>query len=232
MPALFNEQDEVVLPEGVVAYYKSFGSTPNFDRNAIRPIPNGLEMLANQSVLHGGPWNFSVDPENRNGQTQIRIKLSFPTCLQVDAQNNPVLSSANNISHLSYANNSGATSGDCPSSHPYRIPQLSYNVRYQVPFNSGWYLASDTSAQTQGQSLHADYIAAWDETSMNRVVQCNREMRRECQFTAYEDGRQITRSQLPERFLSPEGARIYQSSFMLMGDTDRTPFGNQLGKMK
>lgn len=232
MPALFNEQDEVVLPEGVVAYYKSFGSTPGFDRNAIMPIPNGLQMLANRAVNNGGPWNFIVEPENRGGQSQIRIKLSFPTCLEVDARNTPVLASADNTSHLSYADTSGATSGDCPASHPYRIPQLQYNVRYDVPYDSGWYLSSDSDANTQGQSLHADYIAAWDDTSMNRLVQCNRESRRECQFLAYEDGQRIGRSQLPERFLSPDGATVYESSFQLDDSADRTPFGRTLGKMR
>jgi len=233
MPAMFNEQDEVVLPQGVVAYYKSFASTPGFDRNSIMPIPNGLQMLANASVNNSGPWNFVIEPENHNGQQLLRIKLLFPPCLQVDANANPVLSSPDNIAHLSYASGSGVNNADCPASHPYRIPQLSYNARYQIPFQSGWYLSSDSSATTQGQSLHADYIAAWDDSTMNRIVQCNRESRRECQFIGYdENGRSLTRSQLPERFLSPEGEIVYASSFNLSETTDRTPFGTRLKRHK
>ena len=229
MPAMFNEQDEVVLPQGVVAYYKSFASTPGFDRNSIMPIPNGLQMLANTSVNNSGPWNFVIEPENHNGQQLIRIKLLFPPCLQVDANANPVLSSTDNISHLSYASGSGENSADCPASHPYRIPQLSYNARYQIPMQSEWYLSSDHSAATQGQSLHADYIAAWDDTTMNRIVLCNRESRRECQFIGYdENGRSITRSQLPERFLSPDGEIVYATSFNLSETTDKTPFSTLL----
>jgi len=233
MPAMFNEQNEVVLPEGVVTYYKSFASTPGFDRNSIMPIPNGLQMLANASVKHSGPWNFIIEPENHNGQQLLRIKLLFPPCVQIDANANPVLSSADNISHLSYASGSGANSADCPASHPYRIPQLSYNARYRIPAQSGWYLSSDSSAATQGQSLHGDYIAAWDDTTMNRVVKCNRESRRECQFLGYdENGRPLTRTQLPERFLSPDGETVYASSFSLSETTDRTPFGTSLKRHK
>jgi len=229
MPAMFNEQHEVVLPESVVAYYKSFGSTPGFDRNSIMPIPNGLEMLANASVKHSGPWNFVIEPESHNGQQLLRIKLLFPQCLQVDTNGNPILSSPDNISHLSYSSGSGANSADCPVSHPYRIPQLSYNARYRIPVNSGWYLSSDASAETQGQSLHGDYIAAWDDTTMNRIVKCNRESRRECQFIGFdENGRPITRTQLPERFLSPDGEKVYATSFNLSETTDRTPFGKSL----
>ncbi len=229
MPAMFNEQHEVVLPESVVAYYKSFGSTSGFDRNSIMPIPNGLQMLANTSVLHSGPWNFAIEPENRNEQQLLRVKLLFPQCLQVDANANPVLSSVDNTSHLSYSNGSGENSADCPASHPYRIPQLSYNAIYRIPAQSGWYLSSDSSAATQGESLHADYIAAWDETTMNRIVQCNRESRRECQFIGYdENGRPVGRMQLPERFLSPDGENVYANSFSLSETTDRTPFGTSL----
>lgn len=233
MPAMFNERHEVVLPEGVVTYYKSFASTPGFDRNSIMPIPNGLQMLANASVKHSGSWNFIIQPENHNGQQLLRIKLLFPPCLQVDANGNPVLSSSDNISHLSYATGRGVNSADCPASHPYRIPQLSYNARYRIPAQSGWYLSSDSSAATQGQSLHGDYIAAWDDTTMNRIVKCNRETRSECQFIGYdENGRRLTRTQLPERFLSPDGEAVYDSSFSLSEKTDRTPFGTSLKRHK
>ncbi|MFK8080534.1 MAG: hypothetical protein AB8B97_09640, partial [Granulosicoccus sp.] len=67
---MFNEQNEAVVPENIFVYYKSFGSTPGFDRNTISPIPNGLQMLANQNVPNSGPWNFRVDPEMINGQQQ------------------------------------------------------------------------------------------------------------------------------------------------------------------
>lgn len=229
MPALFDANNQVVLPERVISYYKSFGSTNGFDRNAIRPIPNGLQMLTNSSVNNSGPWNFSISGVEGNG---LNIRILFPNCLQVDANNDPVLQSANNVSHLSFADGSGETAGDCPASHPYRVPQLSYNLNYAVPFNSGWSLASDHHDMQKGASLHADYIAAWDESTMNRLVQCNRESRRECQFISYENGQARYRDQLPERFLSPDRNIIYLDSTTLAPSIDRTPFGSSLPKKR
>lgn len=230
MPAVFNELDEVVLPENVISYYKSFGSTPGFDRSAIKPIPNGLQMLTTKQVKNSGSWNFSIESGIDNGRESISMRLLFPNCLSVNQDGSPILKSANNISHLAFADGSGETSGDCPASHPYRMPQLSYNLVFAIPMNSGWYLASDHNTAMQGQSLHADYIAAWDETTMNRIVQCNRESRRECEFVSYENGTALFRDQLSERFLSPEGTKIYSDSTSLASDIDRTPFGNSLKK--
>lgn len=227
LPALFDANNQVVLPERVISYYKSFASTSSFDRNAISPIPNGLQMLTNPSVNNSGPWNFSIGDV---GGGNLGVRVLFPNCLQVDVNNEPVLQSANNISHLSFADGSGETAGDCPSSHPYRIPQLSFNLEYAVPIDSGWSLSSDHHNMQKGASLHADYIAAWDETTMNRIVQCNRESRRECQFVSYENGQARYRNQLPERFLSPDRSTIYLDSTTLAPSVDRTPFGSSLSK--
>jgi len=229
-PAVFNEQDEVVLPESIFVYYKSFSTTSGFDRNSIMPIPNGLEMLANLDVSNSGPWNFRVDSSLVNGRQLLQFVISFPVCLQVDGNGSPVLSSGDNVSHLSYSVASRETSGDCPASHPYRIPQLIYILRYDVPTNSGWYLASDHNAGAQGSSLHADYIAAWDEQTMDRIVLCNRESKASCGFISEENGQLLGRTQLAERFLSPEGVALYSDSTTLLPGTDRTPFGTSLGK--
>ncbi|MFK7996289.1 MAG: DUF1996 domain-containing protein [Granulosicoccus sp.] len=229
-PAVFNEQDEVVLPENIFVYYKSFSHTSGFDRNSIMPIPNGLQMLANQQVPRSGPWNFRVDPDLVNGQQQLHFTIAFPMCLQIDASGSPILFSDDNISHLSYSVASRETSSDCPASHPYRIPQLIYSISYDVPYASLWYLASDLNSQVQGSSLHADYFAAWDEQTMDRIVLCNRESKASCGFVSEENGQRLFRTQLPERFLSPSGTPVYSDSTTLLPGIDRTPFGSSLGK--
>lgn len=229
-PAVFNEQDEVVLPESIFVYYKSFSHTSGFDRNSIMPIPDGLQMLANQTVLNSGPWNFRIDPDMVNGTQLLHLSVAFPMCLQVDENGIPILSSENNVSHLSYSVASRETISDCPASHPYRIPQLIYNISYDVLFTSQWYLASDNNAQMQGSTLHADYMAAWDEQTMNSIVLCNRESKASCEFTGMESGQSLFRTQLPERLLSPEGTPVYSDSITLLPGTDRTPFGTLLKK--
>ncbi len=231
-PALFSENGEPVLPESVIVYYKSFasGAEEDFNRNTIEAIPDGLEMLANQDVKNSGPWNFKIRTQVINGQNRLVLKVAFPACIQVDAGGQPVLSSADNVSHLAYPNanaaNNTSIGNDCPRTHPYRIAQLSYNLRYGAQvIDTDWSLASDTSGQIQGESLHGDYIAAWDDNSMDSLVECNRRALRSCQFIGYTNGIPRTRSQLPERFLSPAGEPVYIDSTTLSPSADRTPLG-------
>ena len=93
---------------------------------------------------------------------------------------------------------------------------MSYTIDYDVPYASEWRLASDGDGP-KGESLHADYFASWDEETMNRVVRCNVESRRECQFVGRDaDGGPVYRDQLPERFASPEGETLYRQGTVLL----------------
>lgn len=217
MPVLFNSADEAVLPESVFVYYKSFGGQA-FDRSTVKPIPAGLEMLATRSIAGAGDHDFRVE----GNSDEITLKMIFPSCVAVDGSGDPILRSGDNESHLSYATEHSSPNG-CPSSHPYRIPTVAYVVKFAVPFNSGWYLSSDESTATKGQSLHADYIAAWDADTMDQIVECTIVARRSCEFPG--------RRQLPERFLTPDGTQIYEYSVRLTPEADRTPFGTRITKM-
>jgi len=222
-PTLFDENDQAVIPYDLIVYYKSFGS-PGFDRNTILPIPNGLTMLANQNVSNSSAGRFSHNSIN-NGSA-LQLSVNFPNCVAVNANGAPILESADNISHLSYSSTIDGRSNDCPITHPYRIPEVIYNMRYRVEADSNWYLSSDHSAATQGESLHADYIAAWDTQSMNELVRCNIEERAACEF----GNSAGDRSQLDDRHKSPDGQVLYQYG-LLKTTVDQTPFGTQLTKM-
>lgn len=220
-PALFNTSGEVVLPESVFLYYKSFFGGSNADRNTIQPIPNGLQMLANRQVRGASDRNFEVNIRTGNPAGELQLRVSFPQCLAVDSAGAPVLTSSDNTSHLAYADNYQAAS-NCPASHPYRMPQLIYTLNYNMSAGSGWMLASDIASNAPaGSTLHADYIAAWDSAAMAAIVECNRVERRDC-------GAAGGRRQLPERFNAPDGTPIYDSSIRLRDDADRTPFGSSI----
>ncbi len=229
-PTLFNENDEAVLPYDIIVYYKSIPEGGlEFDRDTINPIPNGLKMLANQDVQNSDPEHFkaySLAPHPNMYPTGMQLKVNFPQCLAVDTNGNPVLESPDNTSHLAYQDTADGNSNHCPDSHPYRIPRAEYNIRYDVDFDTDWYLSSDTSAETQGESLHADYIVAWDEDAMDDVVQCNIEEREECEFG---DG-PAERSQLPDRQKNPDGVSIYKYG-LLDPAVDKT-LGTDLKKHK
>jgi len=58
----------------------------------------------------------------------IRQTLIFPTCW--DGKN---LDSPDHQSHVAYGQGSGATGGGaCPSSHPVKLPQIMYEVMWDV----------------------------------------------------------------------------------------------------
>lgn len=217
IPALFNENDEVVLPNRVITYYKSFGVP---DRSTIQPIPDGLQMLANGDVAGSGPWNFTIGVSNHGDSPGVSLGVRFPTCLAVDGNGQPILSSADNVSHLSYRSSGAANA--CPASHPYRIAGLSYSIDFPVDPDSDWYLASDGNG-AKGSSLHGDYFAAWDDATMDALTDCNRESRN-CDFAG-------GRGQLPERFFGPDGQQIYVGSLTLAPGVDTTPFGTTLRPM-
>lgn len=220
-PAVFNQAGEALVPEALFLYYKSFLGGTNTDRSTIRPIPNGLQMLASRQVAGAIDRFFEVKVGEHLSWGNLQLKVSFPQCVAVDGAGAPVLASADNISHLSYANDYNSPS-NCPDSHPYRIPQLTYSMNYDIAPGTTWMLSSDVGAGTApGATLHADYIAAWDDAAMAAIVECNIVERRNC---SPEGGRR----QLPERFYSPGGTRIYDSSVRLEDDADRTPFGTEI----
>ena len=81
---MFNAADEVVLPESVFVYYKSFGNETTFDRSTIQVIPNGLQMLANQQILNSGDYNFRVTADGNIDSTRLlpqTDRMPFSTSL-------------------------------------------------------------------------------------------------------------------------------------------------------
>jgi len=230
-PAVFDKYNQPTIPEEIVVYYKSFGSG-NFDRQTIKRIPDGLEMLADRSIPNS-QYNLRVDEFRGN----LELKIIFPNCVET-RYGKPVLRASQSAlpgtrknRHLAYSTANTGRSNNCPSSHPYRIPQLQYNLRYGFPKWEKWQLASDSSPATKGETLHADYIAAWDWSTMTQLVDCNIEMHRECQFM-YGPNHRSPRSQLPERFRSANGTTLYSASTQLLPSTDRTPFGATLPKTR
>ena len=230
-PAVFNQNNEVVLPEKEFVYYKTFsGSKSAYDKLQI--IPNGLEMLANKSTLNAKEKNFINKYVTKRGKEFLLIDIFFPNCIATDNNQwngNPILSYqdmpgelSNRInSHVAYSGGPNRNFVGCPASHPYRTPTMSLKLFYdRANLTNGWYLASDIDKTKPGSTLHADYVAAWDPESMKKISQCNRESR-SCDFAG-------GRRQLSDRFYDSDGKQIYIHSTALNSDLDRTPFGDRL----
>lgn len=213
IPALFNENDEVVLPTSINNYYKSWIS----NRKQIKPIPAGLQILTNDKIKgSSGVVVSNVDRElwagtiRISGKDGLTIEIIFPDCLAIDKEGNPVLSSPGGVKHVAYS------SGRCPISHPYAIPQLTQTIYWDnVLFESDWYLASDKMANAaKGTTAHADYIAGWTEEAAQIMSDCVMEGIRECG--------PALQLHAADQFFSPSGERVYDF-FTLAEGTNPTP---------
>lgn len=154
-----------VEPLAVVAYYVRRTS------EAVDPFPAGLKVIAGDSSAQTAQstevtfWSCAVRrgersstvptcPGDRRGG--LRLHVNFPNCWDGER-----LDSANHKSHMAYS-----SGGRCTASHPVEVPALSLIIYYGVAGGPGSELSSG------GQfSAHADFVNAWDQATLNRLVQ-------------------------------------------------------------
>jgi hypothetical protein len=147
------------------------GATVYYIRRTVEPVqafPAGLQVVAGNATATRAQgaevtyWlcgrlaaaSLSSCPTGfRAGRVALVVR--FPNCW-----NGTSLDSANHKSHLAYS-----TDGACPASHPVAVPALAIVVRYPA-------LASGTIALSSGGQLsgHADFINAWDQSTLQRLV--------------------------------------------------------------
>ncbi len=169
VPALYDDAGFVVLPSYLNLYYKSH--ITGTARAAMNPVPQGLQVLANNQVQ--GYQDSHIDTLDHDGLTMIVV---FPDCLAIDAQGQPLLTSPGGAAHVAYS------SGNCPASHPYAIPQLTQIINWSdIDYNSEWRLASDLMHDApKGSTAHADYIAGWTEAAAITMRDCVRDLFSAC----------------------------------------------------
>ena len=145
-------QEEMLSGNGGITVYYIPQTQGKTEVTAFRP---GFRMLAGDATLDGpGPSRkichrcmpASGDNSNLNCASPdsqalpnkfcaggIRSIITFPTCW--DGKN---LDSPDHKSHLAYAAGAGANdvgpTGTCPASHPVVIPQVMYEVRWDVSY--------------------------------------------------------------------------------------------------
>ena len=201
-PAVFDAQHRVVVPNrpydyNVELYYKAENARVVNGRSVVQSYPNGLRMIAGHrfdglpvdpsAVIPGGAtltWGWKCDGGRSTGTipdcpagSRLTSWVRFPYCW-----NGRDLDSADHRSHLRYG--TGNTWGECPSSHPVHLPELTQLVHYDIAAGdtptSAWYVSSDRmgTPKPNGSTLHADWFGAWDDEIEERWVQsCLRERR-------------------------------------------------------
>jgi len=185
----------LVPNSGLTVYYLSRAGSTGANRTNPnwQPIPNGLRMLAgdparrvwnNKDVKHnavsyvclnynGGGFQESSDwsPLSTYKCPQgIRAQIWFPMCW--DGVN---LDSSDHKSHMSYPINGNykPDGGDCPNTHPVRIPGVFFEHLYSTdgfPHGDGknrflWSMGDPT-----GFGFHGDFVSGWDPEVMRQAI--------------------------------------------------------------
>jgi hypothetical protein len=175
VPTLFRS-GRPVTPLRATAYYQLRQFQP------IRAYPAGLKVVAGDAGAtspqplrvvwwncgaFGGvkatpviPRRCSVSPPTTGSPRRppggtIELHVNFPDCW--DGRR---LDSPDHRSHMAYSEN-----WRCPTTHPVAVPKLTLIVRYPTSDGRGLELASGGR-----YSAHADFINAWGQPELERIV--------------------------------------------------------------
>ncbi|MEM9616148.1 MAG: DUF1996 domain-containing protein [Actinomycetota bacterium] len=201
-----NDGNRIIEPGKAVIYYKTgwYGGKPE---NVVAP-PNGLRIVAGDATASGpetgGPRpaaNFvctefqraepsrfteTIPTDCRPGEF-VMIRVRFPQCW--DGKN---LDSPDHKSHMAYLVGGPNNRQECPASHPVQIPSVDINAYYlnDSPDVSGWRLSSDNYDRNLpgGYSAHGDWIAGWDPSIMDRLIQNCFRPAHDCRHNNLNDG--------------------------------------------
>jgi hypothetical protein len=163
-PTLIRD-DRAVTPLEAKVYYRRRTLAP------VRAFPPGLEMIAGDAHAvrpqsrrvtfwdcgeHARVAPSSTVPTCPAGTANsLRLNVRFPDCW--DGRR---IDSADHKRHVAYS-----AGGRCPASHPVALPSITLVVQYPTAGGRGLGLAS--GGQLSG---HADFVNAWQQGGLTRLV--------------------------------------------------------------
>ncbi|HET9672212.1 MAG TPA: DUF1996 domain-containing protein [Actinomycetota bacterium] len=140
---------------------------------AIRPFPKGLKIIAGDGHAEGPQSTrviaWSCTGSSGTGQETIRdcgdafvkVLIRFPSCWDGVRRD-----SADHRSHMRYAIRRSDGRRGCPRSHPIPVPELTYSIT--LPFHDG---VGVTLSSGPPYTMHADFINAWNQRVLRRLVE-------------------------------------------------------------
>jgi hypothetical protein len=176
VPTLISASGTLILPRAATVYYRRRTLDP------VQAFPSGFKVVAGNSKATA-PQSLMVTSWNCGPQGGVRPQSTIPTCpdaglrglaLHVQFPNcwdGRNLDTADHQSHLAYA-----ARGRCPADHPVALPALQVNVRY--PSAGGPSLVLASGGQFSG---HADFFNAWNQATLEQLVNGCLNALRHCQ---------------------------------------------------
>ncbi len=155
------ERNESV--KGVNVYYRAPG-----DQKTIKAIPKSLQLLATEqggSIVSGTKYNCNEGPFRDSPpygcRTNWATSITFPDCINTGRLANEGTNAVN------------SRNGVCPSTHPYRIPRISFLVMHDnadgvVP--NPLRVLAGVNAWEGYTFMHADYFAANQPVFNNELL--------------------------------------------------------------
>jgi len=164
MPTLFVD-GKPVRPRGATVYYRRKTLKP------VRPFPAGFRAIAgmahatmpqakrvtfwNCGANGGVPASSEVPTCPDTMANGLRLHVNFGSCWDGVSLDSP-----DHMSHLAYPK-----AGVCPSAHRYPVPAITVIFRYPSAGGPGVALASGGT-----YSGHADFVNAWHQPTLRRLV--------------------------------------------------------------
>jgi hypothetical protein len=163
VPTLY-QNGRALRPDTLLIYYNDKG-----DPESVRAFPPDLRMIAGDHMAespqptHVTSWfcdgttteRTQEPPRACPGGSRLTLSVIFPNCW--DGQN---LDSADHQSHMAYSG-----TRPCPSTHPVRTPTISLAFKYPTSRGTGLTFASGSR-----YTAHADFINAWDQGELEKLV--------------------------------------------------------------